>query len=316
MAWKARLGSRENRLPSTHDVLGLAESPPGWTMTPLFKETEKVKETCARIALENAALTSLIPQIRGENEKLKAELTALEEKLGEEAVLRERDTFYIKAEQETLARHAQDAKKEWTDKLESVVSQAAEQRLKDDAAHAEARRALETKLDALKATQAEHEEARCAMGAKGDAALADLEARSEAARGALRDEYTAHHESAREQAEREASSVAQRFEQGQVELAALRAHVETRCDALAQAIEDAADGSKRALEALSSKLNSTLLRLDRQQREARTAFEDYQTESAAKLSEAQEARAQMETKVILLESRMEQLERSMAAAAQ
>ena len=66
--WKAKLGYPDMYKPGTSAaaVMGPppeAEAPPGWTMTPLFKETEKVKETCARIALENAALTSLIPQM-------------------------------------------------------------------------------------------------------------------------------------------------------------------------------------------------------------------------------------------------------------
>ena len=283
-------------------------------MTPLFREIEKTKETCARLALENAALTALIPQLKAENGKLKSDLLELEKKIADVDVLRERDTFFAKEERAKMYQHMEEVSSRWSSSWESNRGDVAKQRAEDAIAHAEAMRLVRSRVDSLASHEAEHNEARTVEIANVVAALTDAEHRAEAARATLREEWASQLDAVRADAGREASSVAARFGDCDSQLASVRAHFDTRCDDIARAVEEAAEESKRALEALTAKLNSTLLRLDRQQRDARTAFEDHQSESTTKLSEAQEARSQMETRVVLVESRLEQLERTVAAA--
>ena len=49
---------------------------PGWTLTPLYQEVERVKETCARLALENAALTAHNGRLKAELSELRGDLAA------------------------------------------------------------------------------------------------------------------------------------------------------------------------------------------------------------------------------------------------
>ena len=81
--WRAKLGEKNHLNSVQYGVNPIEPSPPGWTLTPLFQEVQFVKETCARIALENAALVA-------QNGKLKAEMAELRER---QAINRDREVL-------------------------------------------------------------------------------------------------------------------------------------------------------------------------------------------------------------------------------
>ena len=96
--WRAKLGEKNHLNSVQYGVNPIEPSPPGWTLTPLFQEVQFVKETCARIALENAALVAQNGKLKAEMAELREDVATTNGRIDEVEVLRERDVHHLKQE--------------------------------------------------------------------------------------------------------------------------------------------------------------------------------------------------------------------------
>jgi hypothetical protein len=296
------------------DEAPLPEAPPGWTLTPLFMEVQRVKETCARNALENAAVMALIPRLRAEIGGLRDDaLAALVQRLDESDALRERDVYHLKQDDEKLAKQLQEVRDQWQEAMQQQRSECAEQYRMALIAHESPLAVLserfDTKLDSIVAEQAELRAAERLPTAR---ALAEAEAKAAAARAELRENWKVEVGALREQAAAAEAKTAERFESVRADAAALLQQLEERTAALAVEIGETSEAAQRALEAKVSVVQAAVQRLDRASREHTKQREEVRDEANAKLARAQEERLELESRVSSLEGRLEMLEREVS----
>ena len=280
-------------------------------MTPLFKEVERVKERCARVALENSAVTANIPALRSETSSLREELEALSVRLQEAEALRERDVYHLKMYNDQLAESLGPLRADLIAAMEQ--RRAANAKYSADAAVAHVaplgalRAELEPRIEAIAPAQ---EVLRLAERERFEAALASLEERGQAACNRLLDEYVKRHDALRTLIESAGDDVAASFDSVCSEHAALGARSEAQLPALRLEIASAAESVTLTLEAKIVTLQSQLIRLDQKSKQQVTALEEALVEAGRRFDEAQEERGQMEMRVSTLELRLETLERT------
>lgn len=91
----------------------------GWTQTPLFKEVERMRGVCAKVALENAAVAALIPSLRADCVQLSHQL---EERLAADRASRE--TELHRSVEEACARVIDARRAPWLEPLEAARNDA------------------------------------------------------------------------------------------------------------------------------------------------------------------------------------------------
>ena len=175
-------------------------------MTPLFQETQRVKETCAKLALENAALTAQNAKLRGDIGSMREEVAAMQVRVDEAEALRERDMYHLKLATEQLQGGLERQGAELHAALGAHTAEAA--RLATVATtHEEALHALGERVESNKTLiQREHTELLSAAREESSMARADLEARCEAARGSMKDAWDADAQALRAADERDAAA--------------------------------------------------------------------------------------------------------------
>ena len=323
--WRAKLGERAGerhgcsaRHHTHYGVSDEATPPPApaWTMTPLFQEVQRVKEVAARLALEHAATSAQNGRLRAELASVREELSAHTTRVDDAEAVRERDVHHLKADIQRLqTEHARERD------ASSAAAEAQrvefERRLAEAAAtHANSLRALSSSIEArhVEMVQAATEQL-TAQRSREATARDELEERSWAARGVLRDDLALQLAELRESVTRDAVTMASGLESAKAATEALRTAAEDRASGLDGAISAAAEAVQRAIETKLATLHTTIVRLDRHNKEQASEIEDARTESSSKLREAGEERVQIESRVAALEGRMQLAEREAAAMA-
>ena len=280
-------------------------------MTPLYQECERVKETCAQLAIENAALTAHNAKLTGAVSALRGELNTTQTCLHEAEAVRERDVHHLKASIERLEGALTKQREDFNSALAAsnakfmliLGDKSAEDSINCTLAEMQANNPLSQAE--LRSEEREHEA--CARE--------ELWARTESARCALNDTWRRDFDELRE-------AIAQEIIGGEEGLAhtlkdaeAFKSAMEERAAVLEAAIKDKADDVQRALENKLVTLQSTLLRLDRQVREQASVLEESRSESSSRLRDAGEEASATESRVTALECRLQLVEREAAAAA-
>lgn len=323
--WRARLGERHGEASRPRSgrcpQYGLAsefnppESPPGWTMTPLFQECERVKEMCAKLALENAALTARNQGLRGEVAALREDLATANIRVDEAEALRERDVHHIKLAIERLETTQQAQHDQLRAALDAQAADFARQMQEAATTRDDGVRKLDDAVAAREAALVQEQTALRAQANEAAAAARDeVEARCAASRREMADELSAAIAVARAKADSDASAGSEALAAARAETATLRASTEDRAAALEAAIASAAETVQRALETKLASLHSTLLRLDRQSKAHASQLDESTAEASGRARDAAEERAAIEARVVALESRLSLVEREAAAA--
>ena len=291
-------------------------SAPGWTMTPLYQECERVKETCARLALENAALTAHNVKLTAAVTELRKDAATINTRVDEAEALRERDVHHLKAAVERLETALVNQGKDFRAELAAQASEFLTQLTGANAAHGEARGVMRGQIEArlVQMTSQEAElrgvERELAAGARQE-----LWTRTEAAQSILRDEEVRRCGELNAAIERAEAESAAAVASARADTARLRASTDERSAALEAVINERAGDVQRALETKLASVHSALLRLDRQSRDQGRVLEESREEASSRSRDAAEEVSAVESRITGVESRLILVEREAAAAA-
>lgn len=284
---------------------------PSGTLTPLFQEVERVKQTCALLALENSAATANIPNLRSETSSLREELESISVRLQEAEAVRERDVYHLKLYDDELAEKLGSLRADVLAMMDERRGDSEKQAAEAALAHVEPLRALKMELEPrFEAIAPAQEVLRRAERERVEAALGALEEREQAARSVLRDEHSSEHDALRSLIQSAANDVASSFEAVRAEHAALVERSEAQPPALRLEMASAAESVTLALEAKIVTLQSQLVRLDQKSKQQVAALEEQRDEAERRFEEAHEERSQMEARISTLELRLETVERT------
>lgn len=282
-------------------------------MTPLFQHVERVRETCARLSLENAATTAACGKTRKDNNDLREEICEMQTRLQEAEALRERDVYHLKAADDLLAEKLGQSRNELMMAIDQCSAASAKATADAVASGADSLQQLQSAFDLrFDAAASEQSRLRAAESEQLMGALAALERRTDLARQELRDALSGKCATLRDNMTERFDETASTFEAMQAEHRALAERSEAQPPALRLEIATAVESATRALEAKIVQLQSSLVRVDQKAKQQAAALEDSKEEALSKLEEAQEARAELEARVSTLEFRLEALERTAA----
>lgn len=281
-------------------------------MTPLFQHVEKVKETCARLSLENAAVTATCTKMRADNAKLREEVNELTTRLQESETLRERDLFHLKQADDLLADKLGVHRSDLLLAVEKNGEASSKQIMDAATAAAEALEQLKAAMDAR--LDGEQAQLRSEQTERLMDELMKLEQRADRARQELRETVGSDVGALRDSLGTHRSESAAAFDAVRAEQSALGELSESNLAMLRQEIAGAVESATRALEAKIMQLQASLVRLDQKSKAQAAALDESREEALAKLDESQEARGELEGRVATLEFRVESLQRALQRA--
>ena len=278
-------------------------SPPGWTLTPLFQEVQRLKELCTRLALENAAITAMLPQLRSECNCLSVSVADLSTRLSEveRHRLGELRSAHVDVVALVSAKH-----EEMQNEMEAVKMESARQR-------AETAKLQDQVMNALTARLEQHERDSNGAMERTFESLQTLRGQVEAARHELREEFAAEVRTLRDEGAHEARIRAEGHDGLCEGIAALRSECDERAEGTSRSIAVASESVSRSVDTKVAKVNSTLLRLDRLAREHEQALGEGHEDVVRRTQEAREERQRLENQLATLECRLTQVERSCSA---
>ena len=311
--WRAKLGEKNHLNSVQYGVNPIEPSPPGWTLTPLFQEVQFVKETCARIALENAALVAQNGKLKAEMAELREDVATTNGRIDEVEVLRERDVHHLKQEIAKLHSQRNADREHFKAALEAERDEVAKQFAAAAKARDELRAAAKAETAAL-GTRVTDEQAelRAASEAKAHAACDEVEVRAAAAREPLIAETAALKVATEERADRDAATAEAAVAAAKAETVTLQSATEERAKALEAAIADSVAVLERAIDTKLTNVHQTLLKLDRQARSHSSAIEESKEEATEKHRAAGDERVELEGRITELELKLQLLEREVS----
>ena len=263
-------------------------------MTPLFQHVERVRETCARLSLENAATTAACGKTRKYNTDMREEINEMQTRLQEAEALRERDVYHLKMADDLLAERLGQAHNELVAAMDLRSVASAKATADAVASGVESLRKLESALDVrFVEAAAEQSRLRAAAGEQLMEALGALERRADGARQELRSALGGECAELRHNLAERFAEAAATFEVMRADHTALSERSEAQPPALRLEIASAVESATRALEAKIVQLQSSLVRADQKAKQHAAALEESKEEALGKLEEAQEARLEL-----------------------